>query len=139
MAISVGIEAIKRKVGLEGSSWDSHVTLLMNEQISVIEYALEPGALSSSAESGLQATLNLAALEIIAGELFAEISRRPEFQLSFKLGDVEMYPRKYDNVDDPTLLIKKGWSRLAPYLKQGQPNVRPSSIGQVTGKQGEDA
>ena len=115
MSISVSAAEVKAKASILVSDFDSEVADLLTQMLQVVTEALSPSALS---DSGLTWTLRVGAIEVIAGELIAQVSRRPELQLSAEFGDLKIYPRKPENPSDPSGLIQKGWKRLQPWLKK---------------------
>ena len=82
-----------------------------------IEHAIRDELLADTGNAGLQATLNLGALEIVTGEFAALRLREPGGSEHVRVGDLEVVPfRGYDPAD-PFGQIRHGWRRLRPYLK----------------------
>jgi hypothetical protein len=71
--LSVTRDDVKRKTRL-GSEYDAEIDALIAEMLPVIEYAIDPLYLDNP-DAGLLATLNLGALELIAGEMLATLCR----------------------------------------------------------------
>ena len=115
MSISVSAAEVKAKASILVSDFDSEVSELLTQMLQVVSEALSPSALS---DTGLTWTLRVGATEVIAGEMIAQLSRRPELQMTVEFGDLKVYPRKPENPSDPSGLIQKGWKRLQPWLKK---------------------
>lgn len=115
MSISVSSSEIKAKASILVSDLDAEVSELLTQMLQVVNEAVSPTAL---ADTSLTWTLRVGAIEVIAGELIAQLSRRPELQLSAEFGDLKVYPRKPEIPSDPSGLIQKGWKRLKPWLKK---------------------
>ncbi len=113
MALTVTRSRVKEKCAIVDSDFDSTIDNLIAEFVPVIEYSLLDSFLADGANTGLQATLNLGAVEIICGELLAQQSREVGATDTIHLGDVSIKPGCGCFGD----LIIKGWSRLRPYLK----------------------
>jgi len=82
-----------------------------------IEYAIDPRYLDNP-EAGLLATLNLGALEIIAGEMLATLWREISSLVGFRFGWLQVFPPEGLDLSDPSGLKAQGFRRLAPYLKR---------------------
>ncbi len=113
MAITVTRSRVKEKCAIADSDFDSTIDNLIAEFVPVIEYSLLDSFLADDANAGLQATLNLGAVEIICGEFLAQQSREFGATDTIHLGDVTLHPGCGCFGD----LIAGGWNRLRPYLK----------------------
>ena len=83
--------------------------------VPAIEFAVDPAMVASS-DTGLQATLNLAALELVCGEFMALRLREPGAAEGIVLGTFELHPPTRD-LADPSGLKAQGTARLAPFVK----------------------
>lgn len=121
MALTVTTATIKRKCKITVADFDAEIQATIDEQLPSIEFAIEPAYVSDVGNSGLQATLNLGAAEIIAGEFLAQQFREPGFGEELDFYDVRFGVRNWQfsdsSVGDPFGLRNLGWNRLAPYLK----------------------
>jgi hypothetical protein len=129
--LTVSREDVKRKTRL-GSEYDAEIDTLIAEMLPVIEYAIDPLYLESP-EPGLLATLNLGALELIAGEMLATLWREVSALVGFRFGWLQVFPPQELDRVDPSGLKTQGLRRLAPYLKRNarlQFIVRPLSDGE---------
>jgi hypothetical protein len=64
--LTVSRAAVKRKLRLTTNEYDAEIDALIAEMLPALRYAIEPSYLNTS-DADLLATLNLGALEIIAG------------------------------------------------------------------------
>lgn len=125
MALNVTRDTIKKKCRISVSDFDSEIDALISEQLPVIEFAILQEHIDDTGNSGLQATLNLGAAEVIAGEFLAQAHREPGASESLYFVEVSFGTRPPHGFEatiaDPFGLKEQGWKRLAPYLK---PQVR---------------
>jgi hypothetical protein len=131
MSLNVSRDAVKRKCRIEGSDYDGMIDALIAEQVPVIEHALQPEYLGDTENTGLQATLNLGATEIVAGEFLAELFREPGAYEEVEFGDFRVGSRLVfhsGGVSDPFLLKQQGWARLLPYLKPTIAHALPPQV-----------
>jgi hypothetical protein len=113
MALSVTRARVKEKCGISGTTYDSTIDNLISEMAAVIEHFVRPEHIADTGNTGLQATLNLGATEIVCGEFLDQLSREPGALEKIVLGDLELEP-----AHGPAFFIRKqGWGRLRPYLK----------------------
>lgn len=121
MALSVSVATIKRKCKITVSDFDTEIDETIDEQLPAIEFALEPSFVDDIGNTGLQATLNLGASEIVAGEFLAQQFREPGASEELDFYDIRFGVRNWQfgdsSVSDPFGLREIGWLRLAPYLK----------------------
>ncbi len=122
---------VKRKTRL-GSEYDAEIDALIAEMLPAIEYAIDPLYLDNP-ESGLLATLNLGALEIIAGEMLATLWREVGALVGFRFGWLQVFPPDWLDPSDPSGLKAQGARRLAPYLKR---NARLQFVSRTSGEEG---
>lgn len=114
--LTVTRDDVKRKTRL-GSEYDAEIDALIAEMLPAIEYAIDPLYLDNP-EPGLLATLNLGALEIIAGEMLATLWREMSALVGFRFGWLQVFPPEWLDPSDPSGLKAQGARRLAPYLKR---------------------
>jgi hypothetical protein len=107
---------VKEKAGISVSTFDTKVSNLISDWVAVIEYALDPAFLGDTGNTGLQATLNLGATELVAGEFLAQLAREPGGSESLVFGWVEVHP-SFRDLTDPFGLKNQGALRLGPFLK----------------------
>jgi hypothetical protein len=115
MAITVTRARVKEKCSLTVATYDASIDALLLEFLPAIEFSVRPEVLASS-EAGVVATLNLAAAEIVAGEVMAQLLRIQGATGVFGLGELAQRPAFVD-LADPFGLAKQGWKRLAPFVK----------------------
>ena len=128
MSLTITSTWIKEIAGVSTSDYDSLITSLITRWEPVIEHRIEDGHLATS-DTDLRATIDLAANEIVAGELLAIIRREPGGSETVVLGEVEIRPWLGKDPLDPFGLKRSGWSRLDPYLKQVGELSSPGSSG----------
>lgn len=116
MAIVVTRDAVKRTAAVSSNAYDAQIDALIADLTPVIEYTLAADAL---ADSTLEAVINRAATEIIAGEFLAQRLREQGATEAFEAGGVRVgeSPQARANLSDPYGLMQRGWARLAPFLK----------------------
>jgi hypothetical protein len=82
----------------------------------------------------LQATLNLAATEIIAGEFLAQAFREPGVAEEIQVGELtignRLPPRTF--IIDPYMLKEQGSKRLSPYMKPHSASERASRTTHIS-------
>lgn len=121
MGLSVTKEQVKQKCRIGVTDFDDEIDDLIAEQLPVLEFAILEAHLDDVSNAGLQATLNLGALEVISGEFLAQAHREPGASESFWFADVTVSSRPPEqfrvNISDPFGLKAQGWLRLSPYLK----------------------
>lgn len=115
--LTVTRAAVKRKLRLTTNEYDSEIDALIEEMVPALRYAIEPEYLNSS-DSDLLATLNLGALEVVAGEMSATLYRELGAWAGFRLGWLQVEPPALRNPRDPTGLKAQGYARLKPFLKR---------------------
>jgi len=114
--LTVTRDDVRRKTRL-GSEYDTEIDALIADMLPTIEYAIDPRYLDNP-EAGLLATLNLGALEIIAGEMLATLWREISSLVGFRFGWLQVFPPEGLDLSDPSGLKAQGFRRLAPYLKR---------------------
>lgn len=121
MGLSVTKEQVKQKCRIGVTDFDDEIDDLIDEQLPVLAFAILESHLEDVSNAGLQATLNLGALEVIAGEFLAQAHREPGASESFWFADVTVSSRPPDvfrvSISDPFGLKAQGWARLSSYLK----------------------
>lgn len=121
---------VKDKAGISVSTYDSKISSLITDWVAAIEFAIEPTYIADTGNSGLQATLNLGATELIAGEFLAQLAREPGGSDGLFFGWLELRP-SYRDLADPFGLKAQGSNRLEPYLKHK--DKLQGSLGVLTG------
>ncbi|MCS7190159.1 MAG: hypothetical protein NZ843_01005, partial [Fimbriimonadales bacterium] len=82
---------VKRKLRLTTNAYDAEIDALIDEMLPALRYAIEPEYLQTS-DADLRATLNLGALEMIAGEMHATLWRELGAWTGFRLGWLQVLP-----------------------------------------------
>ena len=129
MSLSVTRAKVKEKAGIDVTDFDAAIDNLIADWIPVIEYALLPWALADTGNAGLQATLNLGAAELNAGEFLAQIGRKPGVLV---LSPLRRVP------SDAYGLKEQGAARLRPYVRFDPIAPTPAPIAASQGKKGRD-
>ncbi|MCC7231214.1 MAG: hypothetical protein IT203_12545 [Fimbriimonadaceae bacterium] len=119
MSLTVTRARIKEKCAVDDSSFDTPIDNILADYLPAIEYAIQPGAISDLGNTGLQATLNLGALEICCGEFVAQRLREPGAAEGIELEGIVLTPFFRRSARDPSGLVIAGWARLKPFLKAG--------------------
>ncbi len=135
MSLTVTRDAVKAKAAIDGSTYDSAIDDLIDEWVPVLEFAIIPAELSD-ATAGLVSTLDLGAVEVIAGEFIAQLARSPGAYDSIKIGDLEIRPFFRPLASDPSGLKDQGRRRLRPFLKPEAVSALMSTVLTATGKDG---
>ena len=117
MALSVTVARTKERCGITDSAYDTVIDNLIDDVVPVVEFSLQEDLVADTANTGLQATLNLGALEIVCGEFMALKLREPGAADEVHIGEVAVVPYRGYDPADPFSLIRKGWKRLRPFLK----------------------
>jgi len=115
--LAVSRAAVKRKLRLTTNEYDTEIDALIAEMLPALRYAIEPSYLSSS-DADLLATLNLGALEVVAGEMGATLYRELGAWTGFRIGWLQVLPPALREPADPTGLKAQGYARLKPFLKR---------------------
>jgi hypothetical protein len=116
VSLVVSLTRVREKCGLTGTAFDSRINNLIAEWVPVIQHAIKPEFLADTGNAGLQATLNLGATELVAGEFLDQLSRESGASEAFFFGWFEITP-VWRRAGDPSGLKQQGALRLAPYLK----------------------
>ena len=115
--LAVSRAAVKRKLRLTTNEYDTEIDALIAEMLPALRYAIEPSSLSTS-DADLLATLNLGALEVVAGEMGATLYRELGAWTGFRIGWLQVLPPALREPADPTGLKAQGYARLKPFLKR---------------------
>jgi hypothetical protein len=115
--LSVSRADVKRKLRLTTNDYDAEIDALIGEMLPALRYAIEPSRLSAG-DADLLATLNLGALEVIAGEMGATLYRELGAWTGFRIGWLQVQPPALREPADPTGLKAQGYARLKPFLKR---------------------
>ncbi len=132
--ITVNRADVKRKLRLLGTEYDAEIDALIADMVPAIRYAIDPHYLENP-DPDLVSTLNLGALELVAGEMSATLWREVGAWVGFRLGWLQVIPPTppVPNPSDPSGLKAQGYLRLAPYLKRNarlQFVARPPKTGE---------
>lgn len=119
MALSVSVATVRAKCRIFDSEFDTEIDALIDDHLPVIEYSILAEHIANTGDTGLQATLNLGAAEVIAGEFLAQSFREPGVAELIQIGELEIGDRlpPRSPIIDPYLLKEQGGRRLSPYLK----------------------
>ena len=115
--LTVSHADVKRKLRLTTNDYDAEIDALIAEMLPALRYAIEPSSLSTS-DADLLATLNLGALEVIAGEMGATLYRELGAWTGFRIGWLQVQPPALRDPADPTGLKAQGYARLKPFLRR---------------------
>jgi len=113
MSLTVTRSRVKEKCGISDTSYDTTIDNLILEIVPVLEYLVSSDALADST-TGVQATLNLAATEVVCGELLAQRFRELGVTDTITIGDIKIDPAEIKTAFE---LIQRGYDRLSPFLK----------------------
>lgn len=127
MALTVVASRVKEKLGLTAATWDTAIGNLIDEMVPAISYGIEDAHLADVSNAGLQALLNLGALEMVCGEFAAQLAREPGAAEEVWIGDIHLRPPGQP-LDDPTGLAAQGASRLRPFLKPDPAQRRATGV-----------
>ena len=119
MSLSVTRARVKERCGVADTTYDSAIDNVIADYVAAIEFAIESEYIADTANVGLQATLNLGALEICCGEFYAQRFREPGAGDVLELDGISLRPLFDQSARDPSGLVLAGWSRLAPFSKSG--------------------
>jgi len=112
--LSVSRADVKRKLRLTTNEYDAEIDALIAEMLPALRYAIEPSYLNTS-DPDLLATLNLGALEVVAGEMGATLYRELGAWTGFRIGWLQVQPPALREPADPTGLKAQGYARLRPF------------------------
>lgn len=115
--LTVSRADVKRKLRLTTNEYDWEIDALIDEMLPALRYAIEPNYLATS-DADLLATLNLGALEIVAGEMGATLYRELGAWTGFRIGWLQASPPALRDPSDPMGLKAQGYARLKPFLKR---------------------
>jgi hypothetical protein len=130
MSLLVTLTKVREKCGLTGTTYDARINNLIADWVPVIEFAVRADFIADTGNAGLQATLNLGATELVAGEFLDQLSRESGATEAFYFGWFEITPN-WRRAGDPSGLKQQGALRLAPYLKHT--DALQGSLGVWTG------
>ncbi len=117
MSLTVTRAKVKEKCGVDVSDYDTPIDNLISDWTPAIEFAIKNEHIADTGNTGLQATLNLGAAELVSGEFLAQQGRRSGAIDVLHFGEIEVRPAGSVDWDDPFGLKRQGWERLRPYLK----------------------
>lgn len=117
MSLFVDQNKVKIWCGITGTELDSEILTVIGALVSPIEHAILPEYIADVANVGLQNTLNLGALEIVAGEYYAILSHKPGAFDTVTVDRFEVRPYVGADANDPSGWKNQGWARLRPYLR----------------------
>lgn len=119
MSLTVTRDRVKERCAVADSTFDTAIDHIIEDHVPAIEYAVQAGHLADTSNTGLQATLNLGALEICGGEFLALRSREPGVADVVEIEGISLTPFFTKSARDPGGLVAAGWARLKPFLKAG--------------------
>lgn len=134
MSLTVPLSRVKERCGLSTTDFDTLISNLTYDTLAALAFAIQDAVIADTGNSGLQATLNLAALEIVSGEFLVIHRQWPGFAESLQIGELKVTPGSILSADDPSGWKAQGWRRLAPYLKVPQASLVPAAVSAVAGK-----
>lgn len=134
MSLSVPLSRVKERCGLTTTDFDTLVANLTYDILAALTFAIQDAHIADTGNSGLQATLNLAALEIVSGEFLVVHRQWSGFAEAVQIGELRITPGAILSADDPTGWKAQGWRRLAPYLKVPQSSLVPALVSASVGK-----
>lgn len=130
MALNVTRARVKEKCGIAATTYDSTIDSLIAEFVPAIQFAIRPEHIADTGNTGLQATLNLGAVEIVAAEFLDQLAREPGAFETVTVGDLTLAPS-----DRPARLLQSaGWRRLGPYLKLDPSEVTAPGVSVAANK-----
>lgn len=119
MSLTVTRARVKERCAIADSSYDTPIDNIISDYVSTIEYAIRPEYVADTGNTGLQATLNLGALEICSGEFIAQRLREPGAAENIEIEGIVLQSFFRRSARDPSGLVLAGWTRLKPFLKTG--------------------
>lgn len=134
MSLSVTFARVKEAAGIRTDDYDDAISAVITEQVPAIEYAIKPEHVAATSVVGLQATLNLGALEITVGCLLAELCRLPGFADVLQLASLRLEPSWSGPSHDPSGMASQGWARLRPYLRVDPAMPAAAAVTSASGK-----
>lgn len=134
MSLTVPLSRVKERCGLTTSVYDTLIANLTADLLSALTYAIEGAYIADTGNVGLQATLNLGALEIICGEFLVVHRQWPGVGDAVQVGDLRITPGEIHAPNDPAGWKSQGWQRLAPYLRVPQASLVPAVVASASGK-----
>jgi hypothetical protein len=116
MPIGIAIADVKQRLAISGTADDARIQGLIDDYQPYLTHVVEPVYLNDP-DTYLQLALNLAALEIVCGEVIAMFARDPGAMESVVVGDLDVSP------PNPSVLRMldmraTGWQKLLPFLKK---------------------
>lgn len=130
MSLNVTTTKVKERCMISVSTYDSKINNLINDWVPMMEYLIEPSFLNDTGNTGLQALLNLGAVELVAGEFLAQLLRETGASETLLFGWLEVKPASRDLLD-PFGMKAQGAARLGPFLKHN--DELQNSLGVLTG------
>lgn len=127
MSITVTRARVKERCGISAATYDTIIDNLIEDEVPTIEYAVRDEILADPS-TGLVATLNIAALEIVCGDFLVFRLIEPGGTEHVSLSALQINK----NLSDAYGLKHQGRSRLAPFLKDdpsGRSGVRADGGG----------
>ncbi len=138
MGVTVTATQVKERCGITVTDWDSEIWSLIDQMVYPINYAIDTVYLNDTGNANLVATLNLAALEIISGEYFAQYARKPGVFDTILVDRLTIRPYVGANTNDPSGLKAQGWLRLRPYLRIDPVMPVSAPVSAADGKAGNE-
>jgi hypothetical protein len=119
MALSVTRARVKERCAIADTAYDTPIDNIISDYVPAVEFAIRPEYVADTGNTGLQATLNLGALEICSGEFVAQRLREPGAAENIEIEGIALQSFFTRSARDPSGLVLAGWSRLKPFLKTG--------------------
>lgn len=138
MGVTVTATQVKERCGITETTWDTEIWSLIDQMVYPINYAIAQVFLDDTGNAPLVATLNLAAIEIIAGEYFAQYARKPGVFDTVQVDRLTIKPYVGSNANDPSGLKAQGWLRLRPFLRLDPVMPVSAPVVMASGKQGDE-
>lgn len=116
MPIGIAIADVKQRLGISGTGDDARIQGLIDDYQPYLTHVVDAVHLSDP-DTYLQLALNLAALEIVCGEVIAMFARDPGALESVAVGDLDLSP------PNPSIwrmldMRVTGWQKLQPFVKK---------------------
>ncbi|MBL8086693.1 MAG: hypothetical protein JNM85_01325 [Chthonomonas sp.] len=134
MGVSVSVAAVQQRLSLESAEYVSEINGLISAWVPVLNYAIEPVYVADTGNSGLQSTLNLAALELVTADMLAVLIRVPGLFDGMNVGALQVTAK--DLHDDVRAMREQGWARLSPFLRADPEFARTAAVLMAKDKQG---
>jgi hypothetical protein len=133
MPLTLSTARVKEKLGISHTDYDAAITTMIADWLSVLNYAIDAEFLDDMSNAGLQATLFLGALEVVAGEVAAYIARLPGMSEAIEVEGLTLTPIGVTRAQWLDLRVT-GWAKLQPFLKKELAGWPPEVAGSGNSK-----